>query len=103
MNATKNPSKLSYQDRHFSSIANYFICSSSYPPFNKMWYESFLQMMSTISGKNKFNSLTIPHLKKKLNAEHDTFEKAARKVVLDHYEEANENSFVILHMMFLHY
>ena len=51
----KIPSKLSYHDRCFSSIANCFICSSSYSRLNTFRDESFLQIMSTIAGDNEFN------------------------------------------------
>ena len=49
--------------------------------------------MNDVAGENEFKSLTIPHLKTCLNVEYDAFKKAARQVVLDHYEEENENSF----------
>ena len=51
----KIPSKLSYQDRFFSSMANYFIYSSAYPPFNTFRDESYLQMMSTVAGASNLN------------------------------------------------
>ena len=50
-------------------------------------------MKNSVAGENEFKSLTIPHLKMCLNAEHDTFKKAARQSALDHYEEVNENRF----------
>ena len=59
-------------------------------------------MMSAVAGEKEFKSLTITHLKTCLNAEHNVFKKAARKAVLDHYEEVNENRFVNLCMMVLH-
>ena len=46
----KIPSKLSYQDRCFSSMANYCICSSAYPRFRTNRDESCFQMMSTVTG-----------------------------------------------------
>ena len=50
-------------------------------------------MMNAVAKHNKFKSFRIPHLKTRLNAEHDTFKKSTRQAVLDHYEEANENCF----------
>ena len=59
-------------------------------------------MISAVAEEKEFKSLTIPHLKKCLNAEHNAFEKTARKEALDHYKEVNENRFVNLCMMVLH-
>ena len=71
----KIPSKFSYQDMFFSSMANYFIYSSAYPPFNTFGDESYFQMMNAVAGDKDFKSLTIPHLKIYPNAEHNTFKK----------------------------
>ena len=71
----------------------FFIHSSSHPLFNAFRDDVFLQMMNAVTGENEFKPLTIPYLKKSLNAEHSTFKKAARQAELDHHEEANENQF----------
>ena len=57
-------------------MANYFIYSSSYPPFNTFRDESFLQMISTVARENYFKSLKIPHLKMCLNTEQNALKKA---------------------------
>ena len=49
-------------------------------------------MMNTVAGSNEFQTLTINHLKAHANAE-CTFIKAARNIVMDHYEEAHQNNF----------
>ena len=49
--------------------------------------------MSTVAGDKHFKSLTIPHFKICLNAEHNELKKAGRKAVIDHCEEGNENRF----------
>ena len=48
----KNPSKLSYQDRWFSAMANDFICSLAYPTFRNFRDIPFSQMMNDIAGEN---------------------------------------------------
>ena len=80
-------------------MANYFIFLSSYPPFNASRDESFLKMMYSVAGENDLKSLKIPQLKMCLNDEHNLLNKETRQEVLDHYEDANENSFC----QFAHY
>ena len=75
----KMTSKLSYQDRCFSAMANYFICSSAHPQFRTFRDESHLKIMNTVAGVKYFKTLTITHLKMHLNAELDAFKKAAKK------------------------
>ena len=55
--------------------------------------ESYLKMMNAVAGDKKFRTLTITHLKTHLNAECNAFKKASRKVLIEHYEEGNENGF----------
>ena len=81
------------EDKCYSSMSHFFICSSSCPPFNAFREDRFLQMMNAVSVENDFKPLTISHLKICLNAEHNTFEKSARQAALDHHEEANEYQF----------
>ena len=91
----KPPSKLSHQDKCYSSMAHFFIHSSSFPPFNAFRHDTFLTMMNVVSGESDFKPLTTPHLKACLNAEHDAFEQASHQALPDHHEEANENQFSI--------
>ena len=72
----KLPSKINYHDRRSISIAHFFICSSSCPYFHAFRDEACLQMLNAVTGENEFKPLTIPYLKKSLNAEHSTFKKS---------------------------
>ena len=50
-------------------------------------------MMSTVSGSNDFNALTINYLKACIDAEHNAFVKTSKNTVIDQYEEAHTNDF----------
>ena len=47
-------SKLSYEDRCYSAMANYFICSSECLLFRTFRDDSCSQMMNTVAGANGF-------------------------------------------------
>ena len=66
--------------------------SSGCPPFRSFRDDSCLQMMNVVAVSNDFQTLTINHLKAHVNDERNTFIKAAKKIVMDHYEEAHKNS-----------
>ena len=74
-------------------MAIYFIYSCAYPHFKTFQDESYSQTMTAVAGDKYFKTLAIPHLKICLNSEHNVIKKAARKAVIDHYEEVNENIF----------
>ena len=75
----KMHSKLSYQDRCYSPMTNYFIFSLACPPFVTFRDDSYSQIMNTVAGVNTFKKLSIPHLKVHLNSECNAFKKAAKR------------------------
>mgnify|MGYP001184610924 CR=1 FL=1 len=48
---------------------------------------------STIAGENELKMLTIPHLKKYIQAEWDTFKKYLQQELKDHHIEAKGSQF----------
>ena len=59
-----------------NDIAFYFppLC----PPFRTFRDDSYLQLMNIVAGSNDFQTLTINHLKARVNTEHKTFVEAAK-------------------------
>ena len=75
----KMQSKLTYQDRCYSAIAQCFMFSPAHPLFRTFREDSHLQMMNTVDGLNDVKTLTINHLKAHVNAEWNAFFKASKR------------------------
>ena len=98
-----NPSELSYQERWFSSMANCFIFSSSYPPFNTFLDESFSKIMNDVDVENDFKSLKIIHLKFFWMLSTIHLKKLLVKQYLIITKRRMKNFFVSLYMMVIRY
>ena len=85
--------KLSYQDECYSAMAQCFIFSPSFQSFRVFRDECYLQMMNTLAGENDFKTLSISHLKVRVNTEYNAFANAAKTEVTEHYEECHKNRF----------
>ena len=70
---------MSHKDRHYSAMAQCFICLSAHLPFRNFRDDSISQIMSDVARGNDFQTLTIPRLKAHLNAKYNDFAKFAKK------------------------
>ena len=77
---------LTYQNRSFCAMSNYFTHASSCPSFRTFRDPYFMTMMKTVAGINDFSTLTIERLTFCVNVEHQALTKATKKVVMEHYE-----------------
>ena len=66
---------LTYQNRSFCAMSNYFLHTPSYPSFRNVLDPHFINMMQTVAGVNNFVTLTIEHLTVHVNAEHEVLKK----------------------------
>ena len=69
------------------------MCALSFPSMSTFRDDHHMNMMKNVAGDNELSTLTIPNLKVCIGAEHNTFIKAAKQVVLEHWEESHQNKF----------
>ena len=89
----KLPSSLYNQDKCFSAMNNFFLYCGSYLPFEIFRSNPLVQMIHSASGENDIRALTMPNLKKLINAEWSTYVKFIQKESYDHHVENIFNEF----------